>query len=297
MNIAAVVPFLNEERHLPRMLESIAAQSRPPDRLLLVDDGSTDASAAIAADFSSAHDFAAVLRRSPRPTERDRLAGAAEIRAFAWGVDRIDMPWDVVAKLDADVCLTTETLRTLEREFAADARLGMAGTYLREPAPAGLRRLRIRPEHVHGATKFYRRACYAEIAPLPDFIGWDMIDEVRARMRGWRTQSFAMPGGDPLHLRPRGSYDGMLRAFRRGGEGAWAMGEHPLHVVLLGAVRMRERPYVLGGVNYVVGWANAGIHRRRRAEAELREHVRRDQLARIRARARRSVRGLLPPRG
>ncbi len=79
------MPFLNESVHLPRFLDSMAAQTRVPDRLVLVDDGSTDGSAAIAESFAARHPFAVVVRRPPRPPRTDRLAGADELKAFLLG--------------------------------------------------------------------------------------------------------------------------------------------------------------------------------------------------------------------
>jgi poly-beta-1,6-N-acetyl-D-glucosamine synthase len=288
MRIVAIVPFLNEEELLPRFLESVAAQSRPPDRLLLVDDGSTDGSHRIATEFASRHPYATSLSRPPRPAQRDRLATAAELRAFLWGVECIDDPWDVLAKLDGDLELTPETLAVIEAQLERDPGLGMAGSFLTEVDPSGERtRLTIRPEHVHGATKFYRRECYLQIAPLPPIIGWDTIDEVRARLLGWRTQSFALPGGDPLHLRKRASYDGVARGLRRSGEGAYAVGAHPLHVMLF-SLRHMIQSGVGAGLNYLAGWAVAALRRDERAERAVRAHIQRDQLGRIRRR-------LLPP--
>ena len=66
MILAVAVPFLNEGEHLPDFLGSLAAQTRTPERLLLVDDGSTDGSHEIAAEFVAAHPWAQVLRRPVR---------------------------------------------------------------------------------------------------------------------------------------------------------------------------------------------------------------------------------------
>ena len=294
MRIVIIVPFHNEERYLGEALDSVAAQTRPPDRLILVDDGSDDGSYRLAEDFARDHPYATVLRRPPRPPGRDRLAAASELLAFQWAVDGLDEPWDVVAKIDADVRLTAGLLATIEQRLEEDPTLGLAGSFLSEAGSGGaLVRLRIRDEHVHGATKFYRRDCYEDIAPIPAFLGWDMIDEVRARMRGWRTASFAMPGGDPIHLRPRGTHDGLLQGFRRWGRGAYATGEHPLHVVLHSALRCRERPPFLGGANYFLGWVLAAVSRAPRAEPELRSRVRQEQMRRIRRRV--SGRAARPP--
>jgi poly-beta-1,6-N-acetyl-D-glucosamine synthase len=286
MRIVAVVPFLNEAHHLPRFLESVVAQTRPLDQLLLVDDGSTDGSYAIAVEFAASHSDVLALRRPLRPARRDRLIEADEFRAFVWGVERLEEPWDVVAKLDGDLQLAPGTIALIEHRLALDPQLGLAGSYLTEVDPSGAwTRLRIRPEHVHGATKFYRRQCLEDIAPIPPIIGWDTIDEVKARTRGWRTQSFAVPGGDPLHLRRRATHDGVARGHRRSGQGAYAIGQHPLHVALIALRHVTDAPGLSGAVNYLAGWTTAALRRSPRAEPDVRAYVQRDELLRIRRRA------------
>ncbi len=61
MHIAIITPFLNEEAYLGHLLDSIRRQERPPDRLLLVDDGSTDRSPEIAQEFADANSYATAL--------------------------------------------------------------------------------------------------------------------------------------------------------------------------------------------------------------------------------------------
>jgi glycosyltransferase involved in cell wall biosynthesis len=288
MILAVVCCFLNEEPYLRRTLASLAAQTRPPDRLLLVDDGSTDGSGELAEEFAAAHDWARAVRRPPRPPQRDRLADAAEIRAFAWGLEQLDPGWDVVGKLDADMELTPQVLAGVESELEADPGLGLTGPLIAEPDAQGRpERKPCGPEHVEGSTKFYRRECFEQIAPLPAFLGWDTIDESRARLHGWGTRSFETLGGDPLHMRPMGAHDGRLRAYRRWGLCAYAYGAHPAHVVAYGARLGRQRPYVAGGLSYLAGWAAAALRGVPRAEPELRAFVRRDQWRRMTRRARR----------
>lgn len=285
MLLVIITSFLNEEAYLPRLLESIRWQQRPPDRLLLVDDGSNDRSPEIADQFAESHAYATALRRPPRPPERDRLATASELRSFQWALARVEQEWDVVAKLDADIELTPATLRSLEERFTEDPRLGVAGPYLSvRGSGARLVRQRGRPEHVAGPVKFYRRRCYEEMGAIPPILGWDTLDDIAARRAGWRTASFAMPDGDPLHLRPVGAHDGLPRAWRRWGLCAWGYGEHPLHVALLAAQRIGDPPKLLGSANYVFGYLRAAARGAPRADPGLREYVRRDQLARIRRR-------------
>lgn len=284
MKLLVIIPFLNEDQYLPTVLDSIAAQTRSPDRLVLVDDGSSDRSFAIASGFAATRDYVTALARPRRPHERDRLAFASELKAFQWALAQVDTPFDIVAKVDADICLTPRLFEDVERRFEDDARLGMTGAYLSTKLGADgvVVRERSRSDHIRGANKFYRWECYEQLAPLPAILGWDTIDEFRARQLGWKTVSFDASGGDPVQLRPTGTHDGRLRAFGRGGECAWGYGAHPLHVVLGGVSRMRQRPRGLGGLNFIVGWMLAALRRRPRADPELRAFVRQEQLRNIR---------------
>jgi biofilm PGA synthesis N-glycosyltransferase PgaC len=288
MRIVVIVPFLNEERYLPVMLRSMAAQTRPPDRLVLVDDGSSDRSPEIAASFADEQAYATVIRLPVRPRARDRLAGAPEWRAFLSGLAEGGGDHQVVAKMDADLELSPGALAEIERAFRDDPRLGMAGAYISALAADGTAvRQRCPSSHVEGSTKFYRRECYEHIAPVPAILGWDTIDEVRARMRGWRTASLAIPSGDPVHLRRMGTHDGLLRGYRRAGAAAHAYGAGPVGILLGALVRARARPVGVCGLHYVAGWALAALRRSPRAEPEARAFLRAEQRRRLLAGVRR----------
>lgn len=283
MRLVICVGFLNEERYLPAFLQTVAAQTRLPDRLLLVDDGSTDRSPEIVREFAAEHPWARVLARPPRPPERDRLAQAHEYKAFLWAQAQIDEPHDVVAKMDADLRLNPSLVESVMAAFEAEPRLGIAGGPLSvKTDEGGLRRERSPADHVRGPNKFYRRACLDAIMPVPAIAGWEAIDEAKAHMQGWTTRMVEPPGPDTVHLRPTGAHDGRLRGFRRMGSNTWSYGAHPLAVLLGGVSRLRERPPVLAGFAFVGGWAYAALKRYPRAEPEVRAVVRREQLRRIR---------------
>ncbi len=282
MRLAVVVVFLNEEAFLPRLLASVASQTRAPDRLLLVDDGSADASPTIARDFAERHPYAEVLLRARGPRAADRLAAAAELLAFQSGAEHLRGEFDVIAKMDGDLELPAELFEQVMNAFAGDARLGIAGASLAVANGDGSRRReRNAPWHVRGATKFYRQACLSEISPLPAILGWDTIDEARAEMRGWHVRSVEVSGSDALHLRQTGTYDGAIRGYRRRGVAAWGYGADPLNVLASALVRALDRPLVIGATAYLWGWVHAAIRRAPRAEADVRRFVRRQQRRRL----------------
>lgn len=283
MRLAIVVPFLNEERVLPIFLQSVAEQTRRPDVLVLVDDGSSDTSSEQADAFARAHDFARVLHRVPRANERDRLATAAELRAFHAGVAELEAGFDVVAKMDADLRLSPRHVEAVLETLSRDPTVGVAGGFLSFLDDSGTCRREQHPvDHVRGPNKFYRRECLEQIGPLPEILGWDTIDDVRARMHGWRTTSVEIPGGDSVHLRPTGSHDGQVRAFRRWGRCAWGWGAHPVYVLAGAVFRLRQRPVVIGGLSYLWGYLWAAVRRPPRADPATRAAARREELRRLR---------------
>lgn len=280
MRLCVIIPFLNEEQYLPRVFESIAAQTRLADLIVLVDDGSTDDSAAIAETFAQGRP-ARVLHRPRQAKVQDRLAAAAEYTAFWWALDQVDERYDVVAKLDADIELTPLVFETIMDRFAAEPDLGIAGCFTTEQYQGRWRREQHPVHHVRGGTKYYRMDCLEPMAPVPAILGWDTIDDAHARMRGWKTVSFEIPSGDPRHLRPSGLHDGLLRAHRRWGRCAWGYGASFPYALAWAVGRAVRRPRA-GSVHYVGGYVAAALTRAPRADRELRRHVRREGRERLR---------------
>jgi lipopolysaccharide O-acetyltransferase len=283
IHLAVVVCFLNEEEHLGRLLGSIERQSEPPDQLLLVDDGSTDESVAIADEFATRIGYARVIRREYQTPGTDRLASAPELRAFLAGVEQLEDGWDVVVKMDGDLELPSSLCREARDRFEANPRLGITGSELAVIDEDGNTRREPNPSyHVRGPNKFYRRECFETISPLPTFLGWDTIDDLRARAAEWETQSFAPTSGLAVHLRPTGLHDGRLRAYRRWGACAWAYGAHPFWVLAGAARRTGRPPRVVAGAAYLIGWLQAALTDRPRAEPEILALRRHEDLDRLR---------------
>lgn len=87
VRIAAVIPTFNYGRFISRAIESALRQTRPPDEILVVDDGSTDDTAQVLAGFGDA----VRVMKTPR-------VGVSLARNRGWrAVDA-----DLIALLDAD---------------------------------------------------------------------------------------------------------------------------------------------------------------------------------------------------
>lgn len=137
--LSVVVPAHNGERVLRETLSALLASdlSRPLWELVVVDDASTDRTAAVAAEYADL-----VVR----------LGGRARGPAYARNRGVEASRGDVVVFVDADVVVHADTLGRMARAFAADA--GMAalfGSYDAEPRAPGLvsRFRNLLHHHVH----------------------------------------------------------------------------------------------------------------------------------------------------
>ncbi|HEX4527310.1 MAG TPA: glycosyltransferase family 2 protein [Gaiellaceae bacterium] len=291
ITLAAVIMFLNEEQHLPRLLASLEDQERIPDLLLFVDDGSDDRSAELVAVFAEEHTYARTLQRPRRSREIDRMAGAAELVGFQWAVEQLGRRYDVIAKLDGDLEFPPSFFAKIMGALEADGRIGICGGPLSVERDGIVSPESSQPWHVRGATKFYRAACLDQISPLPAHLGWDTIDELRAQLYGWKVENVTFPDRNVLHLRPTGSYDGIVRGYRRAGVAAWAYGAHPVQVMASALIRMRRRPRVVGGAAYLGAWLGSALRREPRAEKDVIELMRRQQRSRIQSKLLRGLPG------
>ncbi len=264
-----ITPARDEAAHLERTIRSVAAQSRPPDLWLIVDDGSTDATPQLLERLVREVPFLEVLRapeRGERPGE-DGLAVAAEAVAFNAALAGVDPDgFTHVGKLDADVELPPEYFERLLDRFAAEPELGIAGGTLLERERGGWRATKVPADHVRGALKLYSRECLAAIGGVQERLGWDTIDETYARMRGFETRS--LPDLYARHHRPVATRGGTLRGRARHGECAYILRYGAWWVTLRSLKVACSRPYGLSGLAFLYGYTRAAAQRQPRVEDE-----------------------------
>jgi GT2 family glycosyltransferase len=106
--IAAVIPLYNGERFIERALLSVTAQTRPPDEILVVDDGSTDAGADRVRALSGSGAIK-LIRKTNGGQSSARNLGVARSSA------------SLIAFLDQDDLWYPDHLAALEQSFATHA--------------------------------------------------------------------------------------------------------------------------------------------------------------------------------
>jgi hypothetical protein len=130
-----------------------------------------------------------------------------------------------------------------------------------------------------GMTKFYRVACFKEIGGFVRQVMWDGIDCHRCRMQGWIACSWDEPELRFVHLRRMGSSQQSIFMGRmRQGFGQYFMGTDPLFMIAAAINRIREKPYLLGGLAMLWGYFKSAAQRKPRyADPEFRRFLRRYQ--------------------
>ena len=200
-----ITPCRNEAEYARRTLDSVVNQSVPPGLWVIVDDGSTDDTPSILAEYAARHDFIRIVRREDRGK---RAVGPGVIEAFYAGFETVDLnQFDFLCKLDLDLELPLGYFQNLMERMRQAPRLGTCSgkPYYVDSATGQLVSERCGDEMSVGMTKFYRRACFQQIGGFVREVMWDGIDCHRCRMLGWIACSWDESELRFVHLRQMGS--------------------------------------------------------------------------------------------
>jgi len=274
--LLAITPARDEEKLLPGLIASMAAQTCLPERWIVIDDGSADATAEILDDAASRY---AWLEPHHLPGNRARAAGGESvIMQFLprkeWG------KWNYLLRLDADLTFAPDFIESLLAEFRRDAKLGIAGSILLEPDGAQWREINVPSFHVRGAVKMYSGRCFAAIGGLESGLGWDTIDELHAMMLGFHSRHFGHIRA--YHHRPQGTAASLWRARLAAGRAAYRSGYSTLFMLVRATRHLLTTPWLLGSAMMLAGYFEGYLKRwPRPTPPELIRFVRRQQLRRL----------------
>lgn len=272
-----ISPCRNEAEFMRQTLDSVVAQTVRPARWVIVDDGSSDDTPRILAEYAAQHDWIVVVTRTDRGR---RAVGPGVIEAFYAGFATINPDdYDFLCKLDLDLNLPPGYFEGLIKRMEADPRIATCSgkAYIWEHGQ--LVNERHGDETSIGASKFYRMSCFQQLGGFVREVMWDGIDGHRCRMRGWIACSWDDPALRFVHLRPMGSSQTSIYTGRlRHGFGQYFMGTGFLYMLANAVNRLNEKPYVIGSLAMLWGWLWSALQRKPRYEdPEFRRFLRRYQ--------------------
>lgn len=282
MKYALITPARNEADKIARTIEAVVAQTLPPVRWVIVDDGSTDRTALIAEGYTNRYPWITVLRR-PARNERNF---AGKVHAVNAGLEQLSgLDLDVVGNLDADVSFDPDYLQFIMGKFSADPKLGVAGTPFTQDGYDSTRDSFEGDNYVAGPCQLFRVQCFREIGgyvPNPAG-GVDWIAVMTARMKGWKVQAFSEKRFH--HHRAMGTAErNPLSALFSYGEKDYYLGGSPVWQLFRVTYRLTKKPYVGGGIALLLGYIWASLRRvKRPVSVELMRFHRQDQMRKLRA--------------
>jgi len=190
MRLSVIVPTHNGSEDLRRCLNALAASTRPPDEVIVVDDASTDGSG----DLAQQHGAWVV-----------RLDGSPHGPAFARNRGTETAQGDILVFCDADVAVHPHTLARVERYLVEHPEIAaLFGSYDADPPARGLvsryKNLLHHYVHQHGrreASTFWagcgaiRREVFATLGGFDEGYTRPAIEDIelgaRLRRAGYRV--------------------------------------------------------------------------------------------------------------
>ncbi|WP_420339117.1 glycosyltransferase [Roseibium sp.] len=269
-----VSPCRNEAEYMCKTLDSVLEQTVPPTKWLIIDDGSTDDTPTILAEYAEKYDWIEVVTK---PDRGHRAVGPGVIEAFHYGLEHLDwQEYDFLCKLDLDLDLPSAYFEELMERMENNPRIGSCsgkpffiknGKKISEKCG---------DEMSVGMTKFYRKDCFKEIGGFVRAVMWDAIDCHKSRQLGWIACSWDDEQLRFEHLRPMGSSQkGILSGRARHGYGQYYMGSNFFYFTATCVFRMAHPPYVIGGLATWWGYFHAALTGKGQQEdAELRAFIR-----------------------
>jgi len=206
-----VSPVKNEVNNIQQTIDSVIKQSIIPFEWIIVDDSSTDGTSMILKKASEKYPWIKIVKCG----ENNNIDYSSRVVfLFNYGFSRLSKKVDFISKLDGDVSFEPNFFEIILEDFHKDPKLGIASGHLT---------VNHIPEQIpntpftctRGATKIYRSACLEDIGGIIPFQGWDTLDNVAARSKGWETKIIPVYFE---HLKEEGSKVGnkYFSSFRTG---------------------------------------------------------------------------------
>lgn len=247
-----VTPAHNEALFIEKTIQSMVAQTIKPVAWIVVNDGSTDATAELVERYRARHSFIKLINVS-------RSGGrhfGNKVHAFNQGLEEAKhLEYDFIGNLDADISFGADYFQRLLAEFHKDSSLGLAGGVVASYLDGEFVRQNVSSDSVAGAVQLFKRSCFEQVGgyvALP-LGGIDAAAEIMARMKGWRVRT--VPGLSVHEHRWTGSAMARpLVAKVREGRRLYSLGYSWWFFSLRCLYRWMERPRIIGSGAAIAGF-------------------------------------------
>ena len=270
----AVTPVRNEASYIREALDSMLSQTIKPVEWVIVDDGSTDQTPEIIREYSARNPWIKLIRLPGT----ERLRGGHIVGLFYRGLAAVNSSFEYIVKLDGDLSFDPDFFEKALKRMYLNPALGITSGIRHIRVNGGLVEERSAERHTHGSCKIYRKRCLDDIGGLIPAMGWDGVDEIKARMKGWTAEPVA--GLRVIHLRPEDKAAVTFRSGAERGRGSYFMGYHPVFLLVRAIKCAIKSP--LDGIGMLYGYLKAILTSGERIDdADFIKYLRSNQLKRL----------------
>ena len=200
MKVSIIIPVYNEQGFIKKSIQSIINQTTKPQKVIYVNDSSTDETRNIIKEFSEKHEWIDLIDHE---SNQEHEPGSKIVKAFNFGLKNLNISYDIICKFDADIIIPNNYVERLVNIFSNNNNVGIAGgnLYIFKRGKWLYEKIAAK-SHVRGPIKAYRRKCFEEINGLKSSIGWDTLDVLLAQKKGWKI--YTDKSLVVKHLKPTG---------------------------------------------------------------------------------------------
>lgn len=266
-----VTPCKNEEKNIPNLIQSVAAQTIQPSLWVILDDGSIDNTLKIIKEAEEKQKWIQSIRLKEYDGDSDIGLHLSVVmnKAFDYAIEyckKNGVEYAYIGNVDGDIILEKTFFEKLIKEFEKDDKLGVAGSgtqYIKDDhivQPKG------QEDEPSGGDMLIRRKCFEECSSVISSAPiWDSVLKAKAKLRGWKIRRFeyikATETRDPIIN--KGYWIGYLHH----GKGSYNVNLNPLHVLIKSIKYSCKKPCYFG-IAYLVGYFTSLIKREKQIEDE-----------------------------
>lgn len=259
-----ITPVKDEEKHLPKVAESVIGQTVPPTIWVIVDDGSTDSTSEVIKNLKLRFNWIKSIELPKHPRDITFHYSYVCKNGFNHAIQlcKTDaIQYDFIGLLDADTVIEAMYFEKLTAEFNRNFRLGIASGYIIDVLDDEFRWEDIKNDKLdhplpRGSGRFWRRECFLEtggyiIEPSPD-----SISNVKAKLKGWEIKQFGHIRA--IQLRKTSGAQGLWKGYMINGSIAYYLNKHPILVLLNFIHHTFSKSFYLG-IPYFFGYIIAVV--------------------------------------
>ncbi len=251
-----VTPVRDEENFVSKTILSVVNQTILPTKWIFVDDNSKDGTLSILKENEKLYKFICVKEVGQNT---QRIPGIGVMKAFEFGLTGEDLSaYDFVVKIDADLEFESDFFENIFVAFGKNKKLGIASGLIIEQN--GVPVSRNFDSHTYGGTKIYLRQCFQEILPIEKIKFWDLIDNIKANIKGYETK--IIHSEKVKHLKPMDSAAGSLNEAKLKGRYCSYLGYDKTFFLMKAVKLFFEWPFFIKGAYHLLGYIENALVRK-----------------------------------